>query len=71
MSEERPQHTQEPAEGDEEDVEAPGAERAGSSEGRGGNAGGEGQTSMRTQEPAEGGEEDVEAPGAERAGDGG
>ena len=29
MSEERPQHTQEPAEGDEEDVEAPGAERAG------------------------------------------
>jgi hypothetical protein len=72
MSEERPQHTQEPAEGDEEDVGAAGAERAGSSEGTGENAGDyEGQTSVRPQEPAEGGEEDVEAPGAERAGDGG
>ncbi len=71
MSEERPQHTQEPAEGAEEDVEAPGAERARSSEGTGGNAGDEEQTSMRPQEPAEGGEEDVEAPGVERAGDGG
>ncbi len=29
MSEERPRHPQEPAEGSEEDVEAPGAERAG------------------------------------------
>lgn len=28
MSEERPQHTQEPAEGDEDQVGAPGAERA-------------------------------------------
>ena len=29
MSEERPQHTQEPAEGSDEAVEEPGAERAG------------------------------------------
>ena len=71
MSEESPQHTQEPAEGDEEDVGASGAERAGSSEGTTGNAGDEGQSPTHTQEPAEGGDEDGEAPGAERAGDGG
>ena len=71
MSEERPQHTQEPAEGAEEDVGAAGAERAGSNEGKSGNAGGEEQPSIHTQEPAEGGEEDVEAPGADRARDGG
>jgi hypothetical protein len=71
MSEERPQHTQEPAEGTDEDVEAPGVERAGSNEQTAGNAGDEGQHSTRPQEPAEGGEEDVEAPGVERAGDGG
>ncbi len=71
MSEERPQHPREPAEGTDEDVGAPGAERAGSNEGSAGNAGDEEQPSIHTQEPAEGGEEDVEAPGADRAGDGG
>ena len=71
MTEERPQHTREPAEGEVEDVGAPGAERAGSNEGAAGNAGDEGQPSMRPQEPAEGGEEDVETPGAERVGDDG
>jgi hypothetical protein len=66
MSEEQ-QHPQEPAEGGEEDVQAPGAERAGGDQG-----GASDQTwpSRHPQEPAEGGEEQVEAPGAERAGDG-
>jgi hypothetical protein len=68
MSEERPQHTQEPAEGSDEDVESPGVERAGGPEGGGDEEAGPGQHS---QEPAEGSDEDVEAPGAERAGDGG
>ena len=68
MSEERPQHTQEPAEGAEEDVREPGAERAAGPKAGGDEDAGSGQ---HTQEPAEGSEEDVEAPGAERAGDGG
>jgi hypothetical protein len=69
MSEERPQHTQEPAEGDERDVEAPGADRPSSGEGATEKA--EDRPSERTQDQAEGGEGDVEAPGADRAGDGG
>ena len=64
---EKPQHPQEPAEGNEEDVGAPGAERAGSTE----NAGDEATPSTHPQEPAEGSEENVDAPGAERAGDNG
>jgi hypothetical protein len=67
MSEERPQHPQQPAEGGEEDVGAPGAERAGDNRG----VGGEAKPSEHPKEPAEGSEEDVEAPGAQRAGDGG
>ena len=67
MSEERPQHTQEPAEGADEDVQAPGAEKAG---GEQGNAGGEGLPSRHPQEAAEGDDEDVGAPGAEGAGGG-
>lgn len=66
MSEERPQHTQEPAEGGEEDVEAPGADRA--SSGQGSTEKAEDRPSTRTQDQAEGGEEDVEAPGADQAG---
>ena len=66
MSEERPQHTQEPAEGGEEDVQVQGADRAGSGERSTEKA--EDRPSARTQEPAEGGEEDVEAPGADQAG---
>jgi hypothetical protein len=66
MSEERQQHPQEPAEGGEEDVGAPGADRAGDDRG----AGDEAKPSGHPEEPAEGSEEDVEAPGAERSGDG-
>jgi hypothetical protein len=66
MSEERPQHTQEPAEGGEEDVQVQGADRASSGEGSTEKA--EDRPSARTQEPAEGGEEDVESPGADQAG---
>lgn len=68
MSEERPQHTQEPAEGADEDVQAPGAERATGPEGGGDEEAG---PARHTQEPAEGADDDVEAPGTERAGDGG
>ena len=66
MSEERPQHTQEPAEGGEEDVQVQGADRASSGEGSTEKA--EDRPYARTQEPAEGGEENVEAPGADQAG---
>lgn len=68
MSEERQIHPQEPAEGSEEDVEAPGAEKAGEP-GRGQEENTEESSAEHPQEPAEGGEEDVEAPGAEKAGD--
>jgi hypothetical protein len=67
MSEDRPQHTQEPAEGADEDVQAPGAERAAGPKGGGDEEAG---PARHTQEPAEGAEDDVEAPGIERAGDG-
>ena len=70
MSEERPQHPQEPAEGGDEDVGAAGAERAGEGQGASQNAGEGVETSIHPQEPSEGGDEDVEAQGAERAGDG-
>lgn len=63
MAEERPQHTQEPAEGSGEDVEAAGEERAGETD-----KDAEGpQPFQHTQEPAEGSEEDVEERGAEKA----
>ena len=64
MSEERPQHTQEPAEGADEDVEARGAEKAGETD-----RGTEGAPPTRhTEEPAEGSDDDVDEPSAERAG---
>jgi hypothetical protein len=69
MSEERQQHPQEPAEGAEEDVGAPGADRA-DDESAPGTAGGDTGPSRHSQQPAEGADEDVDAPGAERAGDG-
>jgi hypothetical protein len=65
MSEERPRHTQEPAEGSDQDVETPGVERA---SGPKGGVGEEARPGPHTQEPAEGSDEDVENPGAERAG---
>ncbi len=70
MSEQRPQRTQEPAEGSDEDVGAAGAERAEGVHGQAQNTDDEARPPTHPQEPAEGGEEDVEAPGAERAGDG-
>ncbi len=63
MAEERPRHTQEPAEGSDEGVA--GAERAGETD-----KAAEGpQPSQHSQEPAEGSEEDVEKRGAEEARD--
>ena len=69
MSEERPQHTQEPAEGADEDVQAPGVERGAAGPKGGGDE--EAGSARHTHEPAEGADEDVEAPGTERAGDSG
>ena len=62
MSEDRAQHTQEPAEGA-DDVEAKGAERADGTEGDMQNP----PSSQRTTEPAEGSDDAVDARGAERA----
>ena len=62
MSEERrPAHTQEPAEGDDENVEAPGAERSGdpTNPETADEAGGQ-QESPHPQEPAEGGDDEVD-----------
>ena len=73
MSEERrPAHPQEPAEGGDEAVEAPGAERSGdpSNPETAEEAGGQ-QGSPHPQEPAEGGEEDEETPGADKPGNSG
>ncbi len=72
MSEERPRrHPEEPAEGGEEDVEAPGTERARGEEAPGGDAPEEAPSlSTPRSPPRAAGEEDVEAPGAERAGEG-
>lgn len=72
MSEERRQvHPQEPAEGSDEDVEAPGAEKSGPDRETAEGLNAEERSSEHPQEPAEGGEEEVEAPGADRSGDDG
>ena len=68
MSEERkPVHPQEPAEGAEEDVEAPGADKAGdpSNPATAGAVGDEERTAHPA-EPAEGGEDEEDVPGADR-----
>ena len=70
MSEEPRVHPQEPAEGGEEDVQAPGADRAREKEGAAQDAGTEERPRQHPQEPAEGAEDDEGAPGADRAGDG-
>lgn len=69
MSEERQVHPQEPAEGAEEDVGAPGAEKESDDRGTAGGFSAEERSSEHPQEPAEGGEEEAEASGAERSGD--
>jgi hypothetical protein len=68
MSEERPRHPQELAEGAEEAEEVPGFERAGD-DGGGTHEDGEERSVEYPQEPAEGAEEAEEAPGADRAAD--
>ena len=64
MSEQRPQHTREPAEGSNQDVQAAGAQRAGETD-KGAHAA---QQSPHTEEP-EGSEEEVDTSGAEQARD--
>ena len=69
MTEERAVHPEEPAEGAEENVPTPGAQK--SDEGDGGTtgeAGAEEGSAQHPQEPAEGGEDEVEEPGAEDSG---
>lgn len=63
MSEDRAQHSQEPAEGADEDVEAKGAERAGETDRDTQSP----PPSQHTEEPAEGSDDAVDARGAERA----
>ena len=66
MSEQRPQHTREPAEGSNQDVQAAGAQRAGETD-KG--AHGAQQSPPHTEEPAEGSDEEADTPGAEQARD--
>jgi hypothetical protein len=63
MSEERQPHPQEPAEGSEEAVNAPGVDRT--TEGSQSIPDDAPAQAPHPQEPAEGGEDDVDAPGAE------
>ena len=62
MTEERrPVHSQEPAEGEDENVEAPGAERSGDPSNPEATEGaGDEKTSARPDEPAEGGDDQVD-----------
>ena len=65
MSEERTRHhSEEPAEGTDEAVEEPGAQRAGETDEA---AEGTAPPSQHPEEPAEGSEEDEQAPGANKA----
>jgi len=71
VSEERRQiHPQEPAEGSQEDVEAPDVQQARDDLGVP-EEDTEERSSTHPQEPAEGGEDQVDAPGVDRPGDGG
>ena len=71
MSEEKGIHPQEPAEGGDEDVEAPGADKPGQDHETAEGASAQDRSVQHPQEPAEGGDEDVEAPGADKPGGGG
>lgn len=77
MSEEerRQPHPQEPAEGSEENVDAPGAERPGdpANPSTAGDSGkdAERRAAEHPQEPAEGGEDEEGAPGADKPSDAG
>ena len=69
MSQEQQVHPKEPAEGNEEDVQEPGADRANGEEEVAEDVGAEERSRQHPQAPAEGAEEDVRAPGADRARD--
>ena len=65
MSEEQPLHPQDPAEGAEDEIDAPGAQKSGDRETDKGPSAEE-RSAAHPQEPAEGGEDQVQAPGSER-----
>jgi hypothetical protein len=69
MNEERQIHPQEPAEGSEEGVQAPGADRADGEEKVAEDVSSEERSHQHPQEPAEGAKEDMGASGADRARD--
>ncbi len=69
MSEERQVHPQEPAEASEEDVQAPGADRADAQEEVAEDLSAQERSHQHPQEPAEGADEEVGAPGADQARD--
>ena len=71
MSEEKGIHPQEPAEGGDEEVEAPGADKPGQDRETAEGASAQDRSVQHPQEPAEGGDEEVEAPGADKPGGGG
>jgi hypothetical protein len=64
--ERKPVHSQEPAEGAEEDTQAPGADKADEGRGEAGGPDAEERSAEHPREPAEGGEDEAEAPGADR-----
>jgi len=70
MSEDRGIHPQEPAEGGDDEVEAPGADKPGQDRETAENASAEDRSKEHPQKPAEGGDDEVEAPGADRPGGG-
>jgi hypothetical protein len=69
MSEEKGIHSQEPAEGGEDEVGAPGADKPGQDRETAEGASGHDRAGEHPQEPAEGGEDEVEAPGADKPGE--
>jgi hypothetical protein len=69
MSEEKGIHPQEPAEGGDEKVGAPGADKPGQDRETAEGASDQDRSGEHTQEPAEGGEDAVEAPGADKPGE--
>ena len=66
MSEGKGRHPRDPAEGGEDEVEAPGAGRPGQDHETGEGAGDRDESGQHPQEPAEGGEDEVGAPGADK-----
>ena len=69
MSEEKGIHPREPAEGGEDEVEAPGADKPNQDHETTEGTSGRDESGEHPQEPAEGGEDEVEAPGADKPGE--